>query len=112
MQLHSPLPRWRHHARSSQEEAGFLRIESPSIATAKDYYNHQCTHLQGGEYGEVGDGSRRAPKARATAVAGHPRHSSPVQQHAPIASSEVGYGEDGMDGAESREIEGEVLTGG
>ena len=82
-----------------------MRIERPSIATAKDYYNH-CAHLLGGEHGDLGDGSQRAPKLRAVAVAGYPRrHSSPVQ-HMPTASSVVGYGR------ESGEIEEGVLAGG
>ena len=113
MQLHSPLHHWRHRARSSQEETRFLRIESPSIATAKDYYNHQYAHLLGGT-GDLGNGSWRTPKLRAI-VARHPRrHSSPVRhvQHAPIASSVVRYGGDEIGGAESGEIEKGVLTGG
>ncbi|RPB20157.1 hypothetical protein L211DRAFT_570836 [Terfezia boudieri ATCC MYA-4762] len=112
MQLHSPLRRWRHHARSSQEETGFLRIESPSVATAKDYYNRQCAHIVRDEYGDLGDGSQRAPKVRAIAVAGHPRrHSSPAQ-HAPTARPVVGYGGDEMNEVESGEMEGGVLIEG
>ena len=111
MQLRSPLYRWRHRARSAQEETGFLRIERPSIATAKDYYNHQCSHLLSGKYDDLGDldGSRRVSKLRAIAVTGHlRRHSSPAQ-HTPIASPVVEYGGGVVGGAETGE---KVLTGG
>lgn len=96
MLTHTTTHHRKHRAQSSQQETRLLRIESPSIATAKDYYYNQYRgELELGEldFGDKYEDTRDGPpNPKLRAIAGvmhsHPRrHSSAVQEfQSPLSS--------------------------